>query len=238
MTVESRVALVTGANKGLGLEIARQLGKLGIIVVVGSRDLAKGEAAAAALKAEGVEAYPLKLDVTNQADIDNVPGYFTSKFGKLDILINNAGVNHDFEGEINSDTFRRTYEANVIAPYALTTALLPLLKSGPAGRIVNHSSIIGSIESVKTQDFGAFANGPYTSSKAALNMLTVIFAHQLKGTKVKVNSAHPGWVKTDMGGKEAPMELEDGAKTAVRLATLPDDGPTAGFFHMEKSLPW
>ena len=238
MSTESRVALITGANRGLGLEIARQLGKQGIIVVIGSRDLAKGEAAAALLISEGIDAHALKLEMTNDEDVEVVPGWFESKFGKLDILINNAGVVHDFDGEINSDTFRKTFESNVFSPFALTTALLPLLKASPAGRIVNHSSILGSIQTVKTQNFGDFAKGPYAASKAALNMLTIILANQLKDTKVKINSAHPGWVKTDMGGVNAPMELVDGAKTAVRLATLPDDGPTAGFYHMENELPW
>ena len=238
MTTEKKVALVTGANKGLGLEIARQLGKQGIVVAIGARDVAKGEAAAARLKSEGIDAHAVKLDVMNAEDIGALPAFFESKFGRLDILVNNAGVNHDFEGEVTVDTFRRTFEANVFAPYALTQALLPLLKASPAGRIVNHSSSLGSLQLVKTENFGAFLTPAYTSSKAALNMLTVVASKHLAGTNVKINSAHPGWVKTDMGTDAAPLEVEQGAKTAVRLATLPEDGPTGGYFHLDEALPW
>jgi NAD(P)-dependent dehydrogenase (short-subunit alcohol dehydrogenase family) len=232
------VALVTGANKGLGREIARQLGKQGIHVVIGSRDAAKGEEAAQSLRAEGIDAYAVRLDVTNANDVAALPGYFQNNFGRLDILVNNAGVQHDFDGEVTVDTLRQTFEANVFAPYAITQALLPLLKNSPAGRIVNHSSILGSLTVVGKGQGGDWTTPGYTSSKAALNMLTVVWAHQLKGTNVKVNAAHPGWVKTDLGGESAPLDVAEGAKTAVRLATLPADGPTGGFFHGDKSLPW
>jgi NAD(P)-dependent dehydrogenase (short-subunit alcohol dehydrogenase family) len=236
---KNKVALITGANKGLGFEIARQLGQQGVTVVLGARDKAKAEEAAKKLKAEGVDAHAVKIDVTNEADVEALPAFFESKFGRLDILVNNAGVMLDFGG-VTRDTFRQTYETNVIAPYFITQALLPLLKAGPAGRIVNHSSIMGSMtvigdpNSISTE----FAVPAYCSSKAALNMLTVTTARTLEGTNVKVNSAHPGWVKTDMGSDRAPMEIVDGAKTAVALALLPDDGPTGGFFHMGENLPW
>jgi NAD(P)-dependent dehydrogenase (short-subunit alcohol dehydrogenase family) len=236
---KNKVALITGANKGLGFEIARQLGQQGVTVVLGARDKAKAEEAVKKLKAEGVDAHAVKLDVTKDADVAGLPAFFESKFGRLDILVNNAGVALDFGG-VTRDTFRQTYETNVIAPYFITEALLPLLKAGPAGRIVNHSSIMGSMtvmsdpNSISTE----MAVPAYCSSKAALNMLTVTTARTLEGTNVKVNSAHPGWVKTDMGSDRAPMEIVDGAKTAVALALLPDDGPTGGFFHMGETLPW
>jgi len=235
----SKVALITGANKGLGFEIASQLGQRGVTVVLSARDKAKAKAAAEKLKAEGIDAHAVKLDVTNEADVAALPGFFESKFGRLDILVNNAGIALDFGG-VTRDSFRQTYETNVIAPYFITQALLPLLKASPAGRIVNHSSIMGSMAVIG--DSGSFPlemiAPAYCSSKAALNMLTVTTARTLEGSNVKVNSAHPGWVKTDMGSDRAPMEVVDGAKTAVALALLPDDGPTGGFFHMGEILPW
>jgi NAD(P)-dependent dehydrogenase (short-subunit alcohol dehydrogenase family) len=236
---KNKVALITGANKGLGFEIARQLGQQGVTVVLGARDNAKAEEAAKKLKAEGVDAHAVKLDVTKEADVAALPAFFESKFGRLDILVNNAGVMLDFGG-VTRDTFRQTYETNVIAPYFITQALLPLLKAGPAGRIVNHSSVMGSMTAIGDPNRipPEWALPAYCSSKAALNMLTVTTARTLEGTNVKVNSAHPGWVKTDMGSDQAPMEIVDGAKTAVALALLPDDGPTGGFFHMGENLPW
>jgi NAD(P)-dependent dehydrogenase (short-subunit alcohol dehydrogenase family) len=234
-----RVAFITGANKGLGFEIARQLGQQSVTVVLGARDKAKANEAADKLKGEGIDAHAVKLDVTNEADIAALPDFFKSKFGRLDILVNNAGIALDFGG-VTMDTFRQTYETNVFAPYFITQELLPLLKAGPAGRIVNHSSIMGSMAAMgDSNSFPLEMIAPaYCSSKAALNMLTVTTARTLEGTNVKINAAHPGWVKTDMGSDRAPMEVVDGAKTAVALALLPDDGPTGGFFHLGESLPW
>ena len=233
-----KVALVTGANKGLGLEIARQLAQKGMTVVLGARDESKAKKAADQLKGEGFDAHPVKLDVTNEGDIANLPKFFAENFGQLDVLVNNAGVNYDFDGEITADTLRRTYEANVIGPFAITKALLPLLKASPAGRIVNQSSILGSLALISKGQGGEFTKPGYTTSKAALNMLTVVTAQELKNTKVKVNAAHPGWVQTDMGGKNAPLSVGEGAKTAVALATLDENGPTGAFLHQGKPLPW
>jgi len=235
---KQRVALVTGANKGLGLEIARQLGAQGITVVLGARSVEKAQGAAQQLQTEGIDAHALQLDVTSAKDISALPNYFAEKFGGLDILVNNAGVVLDFEGDKTGDVLRRTYETNVIGPYEITRVLLPLLKASPAGRIVNQSSILGSLAAISSGQGGSFAVPGYCSSKSALNMLTVIAALDLKGTNVKVNAAHPGWVKTDLGGKDALLDVKEGAKTAVTLATLPEDGPTGGYFHDGKTLPW
>jgi len=231
------VALITGANKGLGLEIARQLGQKGIAVVLGAR---QGKAAppAAALRAEGLDARAVELDVTSSADIAALPAFFESTFGRLDILVNNAGVQLDTGFDTSPDTLRQVYEANVIGPYAIMQALLPLLRQAPAGRIVNQSSILGSLATISAGQGGRWATPGYTSSKAALNMLTVVLAQHLADTSIKVNAAHPGWVKTDLGGDDAPLGVREGARTAVRLALLPANGPTGGYFHEEETLPW
>ena len=237
MAADNKVALITGANKGIGLEIARQLGKQGITVILGSRDPHKGQAAADALKAEGIDAHTVKLEVTDAADREAVLAFLQKQFGKLDILVNNAGVMLETEG-VTPETLAGTYDANVIAPYFLTETLLPLLQAAPSGRVVHHSSALGSLT------LNASGNLPldwmlpaYNSSKAALNMLGVIQAARLKDTNVKVNIAHPGSVKTDMN-TQGELTVEEGAKTAVSLATLPDDGPTGGYFHLGETLPW
>ncbi|HEY2040286.1 MAG TPA: SDR family oxidoreductase [Edaphobacter sp.] len=245
MSTEKKVALISGANKGIGLETARQLGKKGITVLLGARDLAKGQAAVDQLKKEGIDARAVKLDVVNPADVKAVAELIGKEFGKLDILVNNAGVMTEAIGgntttTVSEKTLRETFETNFFSVISVTHALLPLLKKSDAGRIVNVSSILGSLglhatEGSPIYEAKAFA---YDASKTALNAYTVHLAHELKGTKIKVNSAHPGWVKTDMGTDAAPMEIVDGAKTEVDLATLGVDGPTGGFFHMGESISW
>lgn len=240
-----KVALITGANKGIGLETAKQLGSQGVVVVLGARDLKKGEAAAAELKAKGLDVRAIKLDVENEADRTAAAKYLEKEFGRLDILVNNAGVMLDARtGNETSTTspevLHKTFETNFFSVIALTQTLLPLLRKSAAGRIVNLSSVLASLTLHATKgspiyDAKTFA---YDASKAALNSFTIHLAHELQGTKIKVNSAHPGWVKTDMGGEGAMMEIVDGAKTSVELATLPEDGPTGGYFHMGESLPW
>lgn len=245
MGEENKVALVTGANKGIGLETARQLGKLGITVVLGTRDTAKGVAAAAKLQAEGIDAQALTLDVTKAKDRDAAVKFFQEKFGKLDILVNNAGIADEGWGKnttssTSAETLEKTFATNFFAPVALTQALLPLLRKSPAGRIVNLSSILGSLtlhSDPKSPIYNSKAFA-YDASKSALNAFTIHLAHELQGTHIKVNSAHPGWVKTDMGTDAAPMEIVDGAKTSVALATLPEDGQTGSYIHMGKTLPW
>ena len=242
---KKKVALVTGGNKGIGLETARQLGKLGILVLIGSRDLAKGEAAAEELKKDGVDARAVKLDVDNSADYEAVKKLIEKDYGVLDILINNAGIMIDSRkgnetSKTSQDILRKTFNTNFFAVVGLTQALLPLLKKSLGGRIVNLSSILGS------QTLHATPGSPiyeaktfaYDASKAALNSFTIHLAHELKDTKVKVNSAHPGWVKTEMGGEGAQLDVETGAQTSVELATLQDNGPNGGYFHLGKPLPW
>jgi len=245
MATAKKIALITGANKGLGFEMARQLGQTGVRVLLAARDSGKGEAAAAKLRDEGVDAQFLKLDVTDKKDRAAASAFVEEKFGRLDILINNAGISAEALGSgkvstTTEDAIPRTFETNFFAPVALTQALLPLLKKSDAGRIVNMSSILGS------QTLHADAKSPvydfkslsYDASKAALNSFTIHLAHELKDTKIKVNSAHPGWVKTDMGTDAAPMEIPEGAKTGVELALLGDHGSTGGFFHLGQTVPW
>lgn len=245
MSTGKKVALISGANKGIGFETARQLGKKGITVLLGARDLAKGEAAAEQLKKEGIDARAVRLDVATSADAKAVAELIGKEFGKLDILVNNAGVMLEGIGgnttkTISEADLRKTFDTNFFATVSVTNALLPLLEKSDAGRIVNVSSILGSLglhaaEGSPIYEAKAFA---YDASKAALNAYTIHLAHALKGTNIKVNSAHPGWVKTDMGTDAAPMEVVDGAKTEVELATLGPDGPTGGFFHMGETIIW
>ncbi|HLK47311.1 MAG TPA: SDR family oxidoreductase [Bryobacteraceae bacterium] len=245
MTNDKKVALITGANKGLGFEMARQLGKAGVTVVLAARDPQKGETAAAKLRGEGLDTHFLKLNVTDNSDHAKAAAFLAEKFGRLDILINNAGINAEGmaggkASAVNGDAMRETFETNLFAPVALTQALLPLLQKSPAARIVNMSSILGSqaLHADPKSPIYNFKSLSYDSSKAALNSFTIHLAHELKDTNIKVNSAHPGWVKTDMGTDAAPMEIPEGAKTGVALALLGDDGPTGGFFHLGKPLPW
>ncbi len=242
---EKKVALITGANKGIGFETARQLGAQGVTILVGARDEKRGAEATATLQAEGVDAQFLHLDMSDAATFANAAKFIEDKFGKLDILINNAGVLLDYGVPISAApiaNWRATFETNVFAVIELTQALLPLVKKSEAGRIVNLTSILGSLSLNSDPDSPIGPSVPthtsYNASKAALNMFTVHLATELKDTKIKVNAAHPGWVKTDMGGETAPMELVDGAKTSVALATLDEDGPTGAYIHMGEALPW
>jgi NAD(P)-dependent dehydrogenase (short-subunit alcohol dehydrogenase family) len=245
--VTDKIALITGANKGLGLEMARQLGAQKVTILLGTRDLSKGETAAKALVTEGLDARAVKLDVVNAEDIQALAALIEKDYGHLDILINNAGIMIEPGGFASNTTLtsgsallHETFETNFFAVVALTQALMPLLEKAPAARIVNMSSILGS-QTLHASPGAPIYNAKtfaYDASKAALNSFTIHLAHALKDTKIKVNSAHPGWVKTDMGGDSAPMELSDGAKTGVALAMLPDGGPTGGYFHMGEKLPW
>ena len=239
-----KVALVTGANKGIGLETARQLHAKGITVILGSRDLQRGEAAAKSLGA-GENLRVIKLDVGSETDRKAAVEYIEKEFGRLDILVNNAGVLLDGrDGNATSTTsmamLRETFEINFFAVVDLTQKLLPLIRKSAAGRIVNLSSILASLTLHATEGSPIYEakTFAYDASKAALNSFTIHLAHELRGTKIKVNSAHPGWVKTEMGGEGAQLEIEEGARTGVELATLPEDGPSGAYLHMGEPLPW
>ncbi|RXH56940.1 SDR family oxidoreductase [Granulicella sibirica] len=241
-----KIALITGANKGIGLETAKQLAAEGITVLLGARDLAKGEEAAAKLKEEGFEVRPVKIDIDDKASQDAIAALIEKDYGVLDILINNAGVLIDESRARNQtsttseEILRKTFDTNFFATISLTQKLLPLIRKSEAGRIVNLSSILASLtlHATKGSPIYEAKTFAYDASKTALNQFTVHLAHELANTKIKVNSAHPGWVKTDMGTDAAPMEIPEGAKTSVWLATLPEDGPTGGYFHLGESLPW
>jgi NAD(P)-dependent dehydrogenase (short-subunit alcohol dehydrogenase family) len=253
MTDATKVAFITGANRGLGLETARILGKQGITVILGSRELEKGKAAAEKLRSEGAKSVEaVRFDLTKPADHKEVYDYIAKKYGRLDILVNNAGffdegTTNPFDGTpfntstiVNSEKLRKTFDTNFFEVVALTQTLLPLIKKSPAGRIVNLSSVLGSLTlhadpKSPIYNMKGFA---YDASKTALNAFTIHLAHELRDTPIKVNSAHPGWVKTEMGGEHAPMELSEGGKTSAQLATLGADGPTGGFFHLGQPLPW
>lgn len=246
--MSKKIAFITGGNRGLGFQTALGLKDVAK-VVIGARDLKQGEEALEKLIAAGADADALQFDVTQPASHQAAFDYFNSRYGHLDILVNNAGIaGGSFPGvgpehsaaDVPMALLRKVFETNFFAQVAVTKALLPLIRKSEAGRIVNLSSILGSLTLHATPgspiyDAKSFA---YDASKSALNAFTIHLAYELKDTKIKVNSAHPGWVKTEMGGEQAPMELEDGAKTAIALATLADDGPTGGYFHMGKPLPW
>ena len=246
MASDKKIALVTGANRGIGLETARQLGKKGITVVVAARSFDQAKETAEKLKADGLDVFPVKLDVTNAAERTAAAKTIAEKYGKLDILINNAGVGADdgiFAGktaETSEAELQKVFGTNLFSVVAVTREFLPLLKKSPAGRIVNLSSILGSLtlQADPNSPIAAIKTFAYDASKSALNAFTIHLAAELKGTNIKVNSAHPGWVKTEMGGDSAPMELSEGGKTSAQLATLPEDGPSGGFFHMGQPLPW
>jgi NAD(P)-dependent dehydrogenase (short-subunit alcohol dehydrogenase family) len=246
MSTDKKVAIVTGGNKGIGLVTVKELAALGYTVLLGARDKKKGEEAAASVPKGNGEVRAVEIDVENYGHHKALRTLIEKDYGKLDVLINNAGIMIDDRSKGNNTTtvpiadIRKTIETNVYAPIALTQELLPLIRKSPAGRIVNLSSILASLtlHATKGSPIYSAKTFAYDMSKAALNSFTIHLAAELADTPIKVNSAHPGWVQTEMGGKNAPMKLDDGAKTSVWLATLPPDGPTGGFFHEHETLPW
>ena len=236
------LSLISGANKGIGLEIARGLARAGHHVLIGCRDPAAGERAAATIRADGGRADPLPLDVTDDASIAAAAETIGERFGHLDVLVNNAGTALD--GRVPDvplrSVFRDTFEVNVFGLAALTEAMVPLLSKSPRPRIVNVSSGLGSLTlgSDPASPYAAVKPPAYNSSKAAVNMLTVVYAAQLRGKGVKVNAADPGYCATDLNGHSGPRTAAQGAIAAVRLATLDDDGPTGGYFDEAGPVPW
>lgn len=237
-----KVVLITGANKGIGKEIARQLGLLGYTIVLTARDQKAGKKAVEELVAAGCDAHAAALEVTSADDIANLVKYLEKDFGKLDVLINNAGIAIEWDGKpTNSEKIRRTLEVNLIAPYAITEALVPLLSVSDDARVINHSSQLGSIDAAenKWQYISSFMTVGYATSKAGLNMLTQIQSKTLADKRIAVAAAHPGWVKTDLGSDAAPMEVKEGASTVVRLVTIArEQFPHGQLVHKGERIPW
>jgi len=244
-----KVALVTGGNRGIGFAISKQLAQQGISVIIGSRDIRQGEAAAKSIApppADGttttttttVSAF--ELDVTDQDSVDKLTSTIHSKFGKLDILVNNAGVLLDGTNNLPSKTdlqiVKATLETNLIGAWRLCRSFVPMMKKNKYGRIVNVSSGAGALATIQQSLYAP----AYSLSKSSLNALTIMFANELRreAANILVNAVDPGWVRTDMGGPTAPRSVEEGADTAVWLATLPDRGPTGGFFFNRKRIEW
>ncbi|MFI7444855.1 SDR family NAD(P)-dependent oxidoreductase [Nonomuraea indica] len=251
-TTQRKVALVTGANKGIGRAIAEQLAALGMTVLVGARDPRRGEEAAAAVRAAGGDAHALALDVTAPATVREAARLVEERFGHLDVLVNNAGITgsgqvapqdavDQIPSSVDLDMVRAVFETNVFGVIAVINAMLPLLRRSPAARIVNVSSHAGSLTLTSDPD-GPFAallpSAAYTPSKATLNALTVQYANELRKDGILVNAAAPGFVNTESNNHTGHLTPAQGAAVVVRLATLGADGPTAGFFSEDGPLPW
>ena len=241
----SKIALITGANKGIGLETARQLARdHGFTVLIGARDEGRGAAAVNELKGAGLDAQLLLIDPTDVASIAKAVAVVEADYGKLDVLINNAGTIAEADtamipAELPLDALRSTYELNVFGLHEVTRAFWPLLEKSEAARLVNLSSILGSIATLADfegpmKDYKLLA---YASSKAAVNMMTLHYAWQWQGTPHRANAVHPGSVKTDLS-PTGELTVEAGAKTSVEMATIESDGPNGTFTHMGEIIPW
>jgi NAD(P)-dependent dehydrogenase (short-subunit alcohol dehydrogenase family) len=240
---KKRVALVTGANKGIGFEIAKKLANRDITVLIGARNQENGLKAQKQFRGTDLDVHHVLLDVTDAMSIQTAVGRIKDEFRRLDILVNNAGIMIDSKTgitELSATIFQNTLETNALGPLLLSQACLPLMKANNYGRIVNMSSTLGSLTDIASPDsVHAEVQAPaYRLSKTLLNGITVLLAAQMRGTNVLVNSACPGWVRTDLGGRQAPLSPEQGADTPVWLATLPDGGPSGGFFRERQPIPW
>jgi NAD(P)-dependent dehydrogenase (short-subunit alcohol dehydrogenase family) len=244
------VALVTGANRGIGRATAQQLSEAGFTVVVGARSIAEAQEAAQEIASfTGADVLPVKLDITRATDRSSVAAFIKEHFDRLDVLVNNAAIGVP-EGmgsvmqAVTADTtleeLREVFETNLFATVALTHDLLPLLRKSDAGRIVNVSSQIGSLQLHARKDPAVAYTKRFShnASKAALNLFTILLAEELEGTRIKVNSVHPGWVKTRLGTDAAPLDTAAGAATSVKAALLRSDGPSGQFFHGDDQVPW
>ncbi|MFA8433050.1 MAG: SDR family oxidoreductase [Marinifilaceae bacterium] len=233
--MEKKIALVTGSNRGIGFEACRQLAKNGFKVIFTCRNEQKGMEACNFLIASGLDIVFHRLDVTSPEEIDNISQMIKKEFGRLDVLVNNAGVYLDKELELlslNPEIVRNTMEVNLIGPLRLCQTFIPLMLEKGYGRVVNISSTMGSLNEMVGR------SGAYRMSKTAMNSLTRILADEVDGSPVKVNAMCPGWVRTDMGGPMAPLSPLKATKTLLWLATLPEDGPNGGYFRNNKPLPW
>ncbi len=242
-TTVKKVALVTGANKGIGLEVAKSLAQQGCTVLLGVRDLSRGEEAAEKLAQQGVEVAPIDLDLNDSGSVRAAAQQIAEQHGRLDILVNNAGIADKADGPPSSasiDAVERILRTNLLGSIAVTQAMLPLLRKSSAGRIVNVSSGLGSLTLAGDPEhfYSGILSIGYCASKAALNMFTVKLARELAGTAIKVNSADPGYTATDLNGHSGYQTIEQGAAETIRLALLPDDGPTGSFSDMAGLVPW
>lgn len=240
---DERIALITGANKGLGFEIARQLAEQGALVLIGARDEARGQHAASTLSARGLSAVALRIDVTDTASIASAAREIGRRHGRLDILVNNAGIAGSLSGapsEVTPDQMREVYDTNVFGVVAVTNAMLPLLLRSAAGRIVNMSSHVGSLtlNSNPRSRLGDLNLMAYQSSKTTLNAITVAYAKELRETNIKVNAANPGLTATDINNHRGGQTPGQGAMIAVRLATLGPEGPTGTSQDDDGTVPW
>ncbi|HLK67399.1 MAG TPA: SDR family oxidoreductase [Bryobacteraceae bacterium] len=242
-TSSKKIALITGANKGIGFEIARQIGRSGATILLGARNQTAGEEAAARLTAEEIAVHFIPIDVADYASIERAAATITSSFGRLDILVNNAGINDPGDGPAPTarlDAVERVLRTNFLGALAVTQAMLPLLRKSDAARIVNVSSGLGSLTRNGDPAFPGAATKliGYSASKAALNMLTVQLAYLLRDTRIKVNAADPGYTATDLNGHRGTQTIPEGAAEAVRLALLPDDGPSGTYSNSKGPIPW
>jgi NAD(P)-dependent dehydrogenase (short-subunit alcohol dehydrogenase family) len=242
-SILNKIALVTGANKGIGFEVARQLAGSGCTVLLGARNRALGEEAAAALKQEGRDVRYLAIDLDDLATIATSAQNIEKDFGRLDILVNNAGIAAQGDGlpsSVSLDVIERDFRVNFLGSVAITQAMLPLLHKAPSASIVNVSSGLGSLtksgDPAWTHVAAKFLG--YAASKAALNMLTVQLAYELRGTSIKVNSVDPGYTATDLNQHRGTQSIPEGSAEAIRLALLPDDGPTGTFSNAQGIVPW
>ncbi len=240
---EKRVALVTGANRGIGLEIARQLAEKGLTVIMGARDRHKGLSAQKLLVERGLDAHFSHLDVTDATSVTAAVGRIADTFGRLDVLVNNAGIMIDTDTnilELSPGILQNTLETNAFGPLLLSQSCVQLMSQHHYGRIVNISSTLGALTDIVNPEsvYARMQTPAYRLSKTLLNGITALFAKELCHQNILVNAVCPGWVRTDLGGPQAPVSPEQAAKTPVWLATLPDDGPTGGFFREHQPLSW
>jgi NAD(P)-dependent dehydrogenase (short-subunit alcohol dehydrogenase family) len=240
---QQKIVVVTGATKGIGREIARQFGELGWIVLVGGRDLARAEAVVKELATDGAEAAAVRLEVTDEASAKQAAQWIEEKYGRLDVLVNNAAIIADGDGpvsEVPVESLRASFETNVLGIVATTQAMLPLLRKADGARVVNLSTELSSMARVGDPDsrMSTVLTTGYNTSKAAVNMVTVMLANELRADGILVNAADPGNCATDMGGWDAARTSAQGAAVAVRLATLPAGGPTGELHEETGRLPW
>ncbi|HSD15801.1 MAG TPA: SDR family oxidoreductase [Thermomonas sp.] len=244
MTTQDKIALVTGATRGIGLETVRQLAETGVHVLLAGRNRDKAVEAALALQAKGLSVEAIALDVTDASSIASAAQQVETRHGRLDILVNNAGILLDDPVQKVSgqslETWRKTFDTNVFGVIATTQAFLPLLHKSAAGRIVNVSSLLGSntLHSDPASPIYDFKVPAYNVSKSAVNAWTVQLAHELKDSTIKVNTIHPGYVQTDMNAGQGEITVPEGARTSVKLALVDGDGPNGGYFYLDQVLPW